>query len=85
MCERPDLTNDLDGKTFREYYYLKEELVDFCRRNDLQTTGGKIELTERITTFLDSGIKTTDKHDVRRTKIVAEITLDSIIEENFVC
>lgn len=85
MSERPDLDNNLDSKTFKEYYYLKEELIDFCRENDLQTTGGKLELTERIANFLDTGKKTYKNHTTRRTKIVDEITLDTIIEENFVC
>lgn len=57
MSERPNLDNNLDGKIFKEYYYLKEELIDFCRKNDLQTTGGKLELTERIAKFLDTGKK----------------------------
>lgn len=85
MGERPDLDNNLDGKTFREYYYLKEELIDFCRKNDLQTVGGKLELTERIANFLDTGERTYKNHNARRTKIVDKITLDTIIEENFVC
>lgn len=85
MSERPDLDNNLDSKTFKEYYYLKEELIDFCKKNGLQTTGGKVELTERIATFLDTGKKTYKNHTTRRTKIVDEITLNTIIEENFVC
>lgn len=32
MTERPDLSAKLDAATFRSYYYLKEELVSFCRR-----------------------------------------------------
>ena len=44
MSERPNLDIKLNSKTFREYYYLKEELIDFCRKNDLQTTGSKLEL-----------------------------------------
>ena len=24
------LDNNMDSKTFREFYYLKEELVNFC-------------------------------------------------------
>ena len=83
--DRPELNNQLDSKTFREYYYLKEELINFCRRNNLQTTGGKIELTDRIAKFLDTGERISKLHDSRRTKIIDEITLDSIIEENFVC
>lgn len=85
MSERPNLDNSLDGKTFKEYYYLKEELIDFCRKNDLQTTGGKIELTERIANFLETGERTYKSHITRRTTNVDEITLDTIIEENFVC
>ena len=42
---RPELRIGLDVKTFREFYYLKEELENFCRKNNLQTTGGKLELT----------------------------------------
>lgn len=41
MGERPKLDKNLDGKTFREFYYLKEELVDFCRRYGLPTTKAK--------------------------------------------
>lgn len=46
--ERPNLDKELDGKTFRSFYYLKEELSDFCRKNGLPATGGKIELTDRV-------------------------------------
>ena len=83
--DRPELNNNIDSKIFKEYYYLKEELVDFCRKNNLQTTGGKIELTDRIAKFLDTGERITGNHDSRRTKIIDEISLDSIIEDNFVC
>ena len=83
--DRPELNNKLDSKTFKEYYYLKEELVDFCRKNNLQTIGGKIELTDRIAKFLDTGERITSNHNARRTQIIDEITLDSIIEDNFVC
>lgn len=36
MSERPDLNINMDEQTFRSYYYLKEELADFCRKNGLQ-------------------------------------------------
>lgn len=85
MSERPNLDIKLDSKTFKEYYYLKEELIDFCRKNNLQITGGKLELIERISNFLDTGKRTYKTHTTRKTKIVDEITLDKIIEEDFVC
>lgn len=39
--ERPVLDKNSDSKTFRDFYYLKEELVEFCRENGLPTSGGK--------------------------------------------
>ena len=85
MEERPNLDIKWDSKTFKEYYYLKEELIDFCRKNNLQTTGGKLELTERIANFLDTGERTYKTHNNRKTIITHEIRLDTIIEKNFVC
>lgn len=85
MGPRPDLDRKLDSKTFKEYYYLKEELIAFCRKNDLQTTGSKSELTERITEFLDTGKRIYKAHTTKRNPMIDEITLDTIIEENFVC
>ena len=55
MIQRPLLDKNLDRKTFRDFYYLKEELVDFCRQNNLPVSGGKLEITERISHFLDTG------------------------------
>lgn len=85
MNERPKLDTNLDGKTLKEYYYLKEELVDFCRKNNLQTTGGKIELIERIANFLDTGKRVYHTHSSKKNVNIDEITLETVIEENFVC
>ena len=85
MTGRPNLDSTLDAITFKEYYYLKEELVDFCRKNKLQTTGTKRELTERIAVYLDTGKKTFKKQEKRTNQNMDEITPDKIIETNFVC
>ena len=55
MEQRPNLDRSLDSQTFKQYYYLKEELVHFCRQNHIPTSGSKIELTERIAYFLETG------------------------------
>ena len=87
MESRPEITIGLDSRTFREYYYLKKELVTFCRDNHLPSSGGKQELTERIACFLDSGIvqQPAAKRNVKHGTVMPEITPDSIIEEGFVC
>lgn len=85
MNERPDLNNELDSKTFLSFYYLKEELITFCRENNLPVSGGKIELTERIAYYLDTGkiLKVSVK---RKTSVnIGQIAEDSIIEPDFVC
>lgn len=85
MSERPKLDKNLDGKTFREFYYLKEELVDFCRRYGLPTSGGKLETTERIAHFLDTGEVIAAKKAQKKAQIIGNITTDTEIEPNFVC
>lgn len=85
MSDRPELTLELKSKEFLEYYYLKEELVCFCRENGLPSSGGKEELTERIAYFLDTGkIKAVKTVHTQKPKITA-ITRDSIIESDIVC
>lgn len=84
MNERPRLSKELDSKTFKSYYYLKEELLNFCRENNLPTSGGKVELTERIALYLDTGkvseaiVKRKSKTDIgvitEATEIEADIT-----------
>lgn len=83
--ERPDLDLKLSAEIFRQYYYLKEELVDFCRKNNLQATGSKSELSERIAVFLESGKRTRAENKTRKTQSAGEIKPNNIIEENFVC
>lgn len=85
MSERPDLNKALDEKTFRSFYYLKEELVEFCRENSLPVSGGKIELTDRIAEYLDTGkvLKSTTK--AKKGENVGIITEDTIIESNIIC
>ena len=85
MNERPELNIELDAATFRSFYYLKQELADFCRENRLPTSGSKAELTDRIAFFLDTGsvLKPTAK---RKTAInIGTLTEDTVIEPNIVC
>lgn len=85
METRPKLTKSLKGEVFLSYYYLKEELVIFCRENDIAISGNKQELTDRIFYFLNTGEKI-KKVKIKRIKSLDRIIkLDSIIEENFVC
>ncbi|HPH97808.1 MAG TPA: DUF6434 domain-containing protein [Anaerolineaceae bacterium] len=52
---RPVLNKDLSAVDFTQYYWLKEELVSFCRQAGLSTAGSKQELSGRIQRFLEGG------------------------------
>lgn len=86
MMQRPDLDEKPDSKTFRSFYYLKEELVDFCRKNGLPVSGGKMEITDRIAHFLDTGevmaASAAGKKQRRNLPVISE---DIKIEADFVC
>jgi hypothetical protein len=85
MNERPILDKKLDGKTFLSYYYLKDELVDFCRKNGLPVSGGKIEISNRIACYLDTG-EIIPPNTIAKTKAkIGDIIEDMRIEPNFVC
>lgn len=86
MTERPILNNHLSSVTFREFYYLKEELVTFCKAEGLSTRGNKIELTDRISNYLYTGeIKPVKQQMMKKRIDIKCITKDSTIEADFVC
>lgn len=85
MKERPALDKQLDADTFRSYYYLKEELTDFCRKNGLPASGSKIELTERISCYLDSGKILPGTSKRKAGGSAGTIRETDTIEPDFVC
>ncbi len=44
---RPNLTKDISIDSFRDYYWLKEELQSFCRENEISASGSKIDISDR--------------------------------------
>ncbi len=66
MDKRPPLTIDISPKDFMDFYWLKEELIDFCRTHGLSGTGGKEEIAERIVYFLKTGKELKETRPVSR-------------------
>ena len=85
MTERPELSPDLNADVFRQYYYLKEELVQFCREHSLPASGSKGELTERIAYYLNTGKVLSPAQRRKVTAMTEDITENTLIEENIVC
>jgi hypothetical protein len=55
---RPPLTPSIDLNVFSDFYWLKSELIKFCRQHQLGSSGSKNELADRIKIFLSKGVKT---------------------------
>ena len=85
MSERPALDKNLDSKTFRDYYYLKEELVNFCKENGIPVSGGKIEIADRIAYFLDTCKVISAPTARKKATTRSAISEDTEIEADFVC
>ena len=85
MNERTELNKELDAAAFRSFYYLKQELADFCKENGLPTTSSKAELTDRIAHFLDT-VNVLKSSEKRKTPVnIGTLTEDTVIEQNIVC
>lgn len=87
MDERPILSRNMDSETFRAFYFLKGELVKFCKENGLPASGGKIEITDRIAHFLETGHTLSPRGINRKStpKIISTLNEDMRIEANFIC
>lgn len=85
---RPYLTKEISVKEFKDYYWLKEELQLFCRENDISASGSKVEISDRIEIFLQTGeikktIRKSRGNKVEKNK--SKLSLDTVITENHRC
>ncbi len=55
MERKPKLTKQISLADLKSHYWLKVELVSFCKTNQLSTVGSKLELIQRIKTFITTG------------------------------
>ena len=85
---RPNLTKDISVESFRDYYWLKEELQLFCRENGINASGSKIEIFNRIEVYLLTG---EIKRPIRKSRVNKKkeakinLNLDTVITENHRC
>jgi hypothetical protein len=53
--ERLILDKKINIKDFNDFYWLKSELMSFCREIGISSSGGKIEIANRISEYLETG------------------------------
>jgi hypothetical protein len=86
---RPKLDKDISLKDFKDYYWLKEELVGFCRVIGINSSGGKLDIFNRIIKFLENGV-VIEKSDIKRISIIStfdwnieELSISTLITDNY--
>jgi SAP domain-containing new25/Domain of unknown function (DUF6434) len=83
--KRPPLTKDISIQDFRDFYWLKEELQEFCRQHGLSASGSKQELAKRIEIFLQTGKIDKPARQVSGKFDDSNLSLDTVITENHRC
>jgi len=89
MDNRPTLTKDILVNDFLEFYWLKEELVKFCKAEGLKRTGAKLEISQRIENYLKTGLKEqrqVNMHIKPKSKFDwknESLSLESLITDNY--
>lgn len=87
MDKRPPLNKKISVKDFRDFYWLKEELIAFCKTTALKRTGSKIELANRIEHYLKTGEKETSKpKQLKQSKFdwnIELLSLQTVITDNY--
>ncbi|MCK1984249.1 MULTISPECIES: DUF6434 domain-containing protein [Peribacillus] len=91
--ERPNLDKKISVEDFLEFYWLKEELQNFCREEAMSASGSKIEITERIAYYLKTGhrlrVSRPSSNPKRSpyypTKSASTMSLNTVIEPGFKC
>lgn len=82
---RPELNSQLSAAEFRSWYWLKSELLAFCRRAGINGTGSKQDLTARIAAHLDGTVLHIAASLPRKGKMPSAFTLETVIGEGWRC
>lgn len=94
MNERPKLSKELTPNEFKSFYYLKSELIDFCKELGIFHSGNKQDLEKRIILFFKTGeiSKENNQSNSKTTHQKTQNNFDNIsqflstkISENYVC
>jgi hypothetical protein len=87
MNKRPELNTGISIDDFKDFYWYKEELIDFCRKENLDKRGGKIELANRIKAFLETGERIPHQEKGLKTSRfdwnTAKLTIETEITDNY--
>jgi hypothetical protein len=82
---RPELTNPMTEAQFLRWYWLKSELVSFCKSVSLPTHGQKPELMQRVANYLAGRAQPSTAAIRRAAKMPESFELALVIGEGWRC
>lgn len=82
---RPELNSRLSAVEFRSWYWLKSELLTFCRSEGVNATGSKPYLADRIAAHLDGAALHIPTQPPRNGTMPNEFTLETVVGEGWRC
>jgi SAP domain-containing new25 len=85
VMQRPALNCQTNAQEFLRWYWLKEELIAFCRFARIPASGPKPELTVRIAAHLAGQALSTSPRPSRNAQMPTEFTLETTIGQGWRC
>jgi len=88
MEKRPTLDKKITVNDFKDFYWLKKELVEFCKVEGLKRTGGKIEIAKRIEHYLSTRKKQVEQKIIKTKQSkfdwnTESLTLKTVISDSY--
>jgi hypothetical protein len=85
---RPNLSDIQTSEEFRKWYWLKEELVAFCKLAEISYAGTKFEIIDRIAEAFDADPITQKKTKAKKVTSkfdwhCEELTLETVITDSY--
>ncbi|MFK7936684.1 MAG: DUF6434 domain-containing protein [Saprospiraceae bacterium] len=89
MSQRPDIQTITSAAAFRDWYWLKAELIAHCKLLGIPYNGNKAELTDRIAIAIETGDLRKVPKPKRRKAIskfnwkTEKLTLDTVVTDSY--
>lgn len=85
---KPPLDHNTTIEDFNDFYWLKKELIDFCKEIGISYSGGKIQIANRIRHYLSTGEIITKEKNKRNIKSKFDwdkenLTRSTVITDNY--
>ena len=86
---RPQLNKQISLEDFNTHYWLRSELIEFCKKEKLPSTGGKITIVKIINFYLQTGQVL--QPEIKKAKTIISkfdwhsepLSLDTIITDSY--